>query len=155
MRIGALWPDVCPERRRGRPACGGGSERRRASLRTTPRSTMRPMRRGCARGLAAAAVIAAGCGADPATPPDACLAGAERVTTALRAPPGQVRLDDGTPLSTCLRRARSDADLQQVGRVFTAAADGLALQASRSDTAALRLGYLIAAARRGARTSNG
>ena len=77
------------------------------------------------------------------------------MTTALRAAPGQVRLDDGTPLSTCLRRARSDADLQQVGRVFTAAADGLALQASRSDTAALRLGYLIAAARRGARTSNG
>jgi len=77
------------------------------------------------------------------------------VAAALRGAPRAVRLADGTRLSTCLKRAQQDGDLQQVGVIFTQAADALAVQARRSDDAAIRLGYLIAAARRGARTTNG
>jgi hypothetical protein len=113
------------------------------------------MGRGCASVLAAIAVVAPGCDAGRPTPPASCLAGAGHVSSALRSAPGAVRLEDGTRLSTCLNRARRDADLQQVGLIFTQAADALATQAHRSDVAAVRLGYLIAAARRGARTTNG
>jgi hypothetical protein len=77
------------------------------------------------------------------------------VVAALGTAPGPVQLDGDTRLSTCLRRAQRDADLQRVGVIFTQAADGLALRARGSDTAAVRLGYLIAAARRGARRTNG
>ena len=105
--------------------------------------------------LAAIAVIAPACGTGQSTPPAACLSGAERVIAALGAAPAPVQLDRDTRLSTCLRRAQRDGDLQRVGVIFTRAADGLAVQARGSDTAAVRLGYLIAAARRGARRTNG
>ena len=105
--------------------------------------------------LAAIAVIAPGCGSDRDTPPAACLSGAERVNAALTTAPAPVQLGEGTRLSSCLHRAQRDADLQRVGVILTQAADALAVQARRSDAAAVRLGYLIAAARRGARRSNG
>jgi hypothetical protein len=105
--------------------------------------------------LIAATLIGGGCGAGEATLPASCLQGAPQVLAALRAAPAAVRLRDGVRLSTCVTRARQDAQLQQVGSIFTLAADGLATQAARSDASALRLGYLIAAVRRGARTTNG
>lgn len=101
------------------------------------------------------AVIAPGCGTRDSTPPASCVAGAQTVVAALRAAPQAVRLDDGTALSSCFERARRDADLQRVGVIFTQAADTLALEARRSDASAVRLGYLIAAARRGGSTTNG
>ncbi len=113
------------------------------------------MGRGCVPLLAVIAVLAPGCGARESTPPASCVAGAQSVATALHAAPQPVALADGTRLSTCFKRARREADLQRVGVIFTQAADALAVEARHSDTAAVRLGYLIAAARRGARTTNG
>jgi hypothetical protein len=105
--------------------------------------------------LVALSAVLAGCGTERATLPTTCLGGAARVSDALKAAPGAVALADGTRLSTCLKRAQHDADLQQVGTIYTQVADALAVRVRRSDPAAVRLGYLIAAARRGARTTNG
>lgn len=105
--------------------------------------------------MALAAVGIAGCGSDPASPPAACAARPAAVSAALRAAPGPVRLADGTRLSTCVARSTSDAALQDVGLALTPAADALAADLPTSDTAALRLGYLVGAARRGARHTGG
>jgi hypothetical protein len=66
-----------------------------------------------------------------------------------------VALTDGTSLSECVDRARSDADLQNLGALYTQVADALAVQLPSSDRAALELGYLVGAARRGALHTNG
>jgi hypothetical protein len=58
-------------------------------------------------------------------------------------------------LSTCIERARADAEIQTVGSIYTRVADELAARARASNGAALRLGYLIGAARRGARRTSG
>jgi hypothetical protein len=102
-----------------------------------------------------AALGAAGCRTEEPKLPASCRDQPERVAAALRVAPAPVRLPDGTRLSTCLRRARSDAELQDVGTTFTEVADVLAARVARSDAAALQLGYLIAAARRGAQRTNG
>jgi hypothetical protein len=78
-----------------------------------------------------------------------CLNGPQDIEHALLSAPGPVALPDGTRLSECVARARSDGDLQNVGFVFTRAADDLALRIS-DKASALRLGYLIGATRRGA-----
>ena len=105
--------------------------------------------------LASVVLGAAGCRSGEPKLPASCRDQPERIAAALRAAPGPVRLSDGTRLSTCLRRARADADLQNVGVSFTQVADALATRVARSDAAALQLGYLIAAARRGAERTNG
>jgi hypothetical protein len=87
--------------------------------------------------------------------PSACTDGGGAVVAALRAAPGPVALRDGTRLSTCVERARADAEIQTVGSIYTRVADGLAARVRSSDSAALRLGYLIGAARRGARRTSG
>jgi hypothetical protein len=97
----------------------------------------------------------AGCRTEEPKLPASCRDQPERVATALQAAPAPVRLADGTRLSTCVRRARSDAELQDVGVTFTRVADVLATRVARSDAAALQLGYLIAAARLGAQRTNG
>jgi hypothetical protein len=59
-------------------------------------------------------------------------------------------------LSDCVSRARNDAELQETRRVFTQAADDLALRAQDGDAAAAAaLGYLVGAARRGAARTAG
>jgi hypothetical protein len=107
--------------------------------------------------LASLALAAApfGCGDDKHPLPAACVTGVRPVTQALGRAPGPVRLAGSTKLSTCVARARSDADIQTVGIVFTRAADELAGSLDRSDRSALQLGYLIAAVRKGARHTNG
>jgi hypothetical protein len=90
--------------------------------------------------------------------PSACLAaqdaGYER---ALRAAPGEVRLLGVTRISECVRRVRTDADLQNLGLVLFRVADGLAVRArDGADPAAARqLGYLTGAVRAGAAKSAG
>src|SRR2546421_2088064 len=96
-----------------------------------------------------------GCRTEEPKLPASCRDEPARVAVALRAAPGPVRLGDGTRLSTCLERARSDAELQDVGLSLTSVADNLAARIGSSDDAALQLGYLIAAARRGAARTNG
>ena len=60
-----------------------------------------------------------------------------------------------TRLSECVRLAQADADVQTLGASYTRAADDLARRTSASSQAALQLGYLIGAARRGARHTTG
>jgi hypothetical protein len=117
------------------------------------------MARPTAALLAAAALgaAAAGCGASDAPPVDAaCLQSPETIERALARAPAPVTLASGTRLSQCVSRARSDADLQTAGLVLTRAADHLAGRAERGDTgAAISLGYLVGATRRGAARTNG
>jgi hypothetical protein len=76
---------------------------------------------------------------------------------ALAGAPGAVVLPGGTLISTCLRRVRTDAELQNLGSTVHAVAEELAARA-RDDgdaRAALQLGFLSAAVSRGASHSNG
>jgi hypothetical protein len=102
------------------------------------------------------ALALAGCGGDGPDLDAACLRSPQDIERALRRAPGPVALTTGTRLSECVAGARSDADLQQAGIVLTQAADDLAAAARRgSAVAALRLGYLVGATRRGARRTAG
>lgn len=75
---------------------------------------------------------------------------------ALAAAPGPVRLPGGVAISTCTRRVKTDAELQNLGAVVHRVAEGLAARARDGDTdAALRLGYLSGAVGAGADRSNG
>src|SRR5687767_2241752 len=97
--------------------------------------------------------VAAGCGPTgdseaPLSP--ACTEGAAQIAEALRAAPGEARLADGTPLSACIDDAVTEAELQNVGVAMTAAAEDLEQRATTDKDAALQLGFLVGAARRGA-----
>jgi hypothetical protein len=100
----------------------------------------------------AAVLAAVGCGAqEESTVPVACKAGPDAVGRALADAPEPVRVH-GIPLSECLSAASDQADLQAVGSAFVESASDLAPEA-RADpesAEALRLGYLVGAARRGA-----
>ena len=94
--------------------------------------------------------VLAGCGAEEeAELPVACTDG-QAVARALQAAPGRVALPDGAALSECVARATSDAELQEFGLTATAVAEDLESASREDPEAALRLGYLIGAARRGA-----
>jgi hypothetical protein len=103
----------------------------------------------------AVALAAAGCGEEDRPLPAACASGPGPAVRALTTAPAPVRLAGGTKLSSCVERARSDADIQTVGSVLTRTADSLAGAMDRSDAAALQLGYLIGAVRKGARHTSG
>jgi hypothetical protein len=107
-----------------------------------------------AAALTAVASLAA-CGREETTPPAACSSSSDAIITALAAAPGPVRLQGGVSLSTCVNKSRSDGDLQSIGALLTTAGDRLALTVDGNDTAALELGYLVGAVRKGARTTNG
>jgi hypothetical protein len=105
--------------------------------------------------LAAASLAACGATSDPALD-EACMSGPGAIEHALIRAPRPVTLPSGTRLSQCVSNARSDADLQTAGAVLTRAADHLSAQArAGSADAALRLGYLVGAARRGAKRTAG
>ena len=99
-----------------------------------------------------AVLLVAGCG--PGGDSDAPLSPgcreASLIAEALRLAPGEVRLEDGTRLSSCIDDARSDADLQNVGIALTNVAEDLEMRAIADPDAALRLGFVVGAARRGA-----
>ena len=103
----------------------------------------------------AVALAAVGCGDEDRPLPAACASGPGPAVRALDTAPGPVRLAGETKLSSCVERARSDADIQTVGTMLTRTADALAGAMDRSDEAALQLGYLIGAVRKGARHTNG
>jgi hypothetical protein len=104
--------------------------------------------------LAAASLAACGASADPLD--EACMSGPGAIERALTRAPDPVTLPSGTRLSQCVSNARSDADLQTAGAVLTRAADHLSARARAGDAdAALRLGYLVGAARRGAKRTAG
>jgi hypothetical protein len=103
--------------------------------------------------LAGVATLAAlaGCGSGDEELPVACTEGEDAVRAALREAPGKVRLG-GTPLSRCLSGAPGGDQVQVVGTAFVESASALATEARRrpEGRSALELGYLVAAARRGA-----
>ena len=114
------------------------------------------MRRGRLALLAVAAALAAGCQEETSPAPLSCTGEPDTILAALDGAPGEVRLTDGATLSGCVRLARTDADLQNVGVTFSNAAEDLEVDALKGDEqAALRLGYLVGAARKGAETSSG
>ncbi len=105
--------------------------------------------------LAAASLAACGTPADPPLD-EACMSDPGAIEHALTRAPRPVTLPSGTRLSQCVSGARSDADLQTAGAVLTRAADHLSAQARTGDAdAALRLGYLVGATRRGAARTAG
>jgi hypothetical protein len=104
--------------------------------------------------LAAASLAACGASSDPLD--EACVTSPGTIERALARAPDPVTLPSGTRLSQCVSNARSDADLQTAGAVLTRAADDLSARARTGDAdAALRLGYLVGAARRGAKRTAG
>lgn len=105
--------------------------------------------------MLAVTAAAWGCGREERPLPTACTAGSGQIAQALRMAPAPVALGDGTRLSVCVERARTDADIQTVGALYTQVATGLSARVPASNTAAVRLGYLIGAARRGARHTGG
>jgi hypothetical protein len=101
--------------------------------------------------LASAALLAFGCGEED-VPPIAlsCTEPPASITAALRAAPDQVTLTDGATLSACVANAQDAAALQNVGVTFAGAAEDLEALALGGDAeAALQLGYLVGAARKG------
>jgi hypothetical protein len=97
-----------------------------------------------------AALMVAGCGnGNPAVPP-ICKEGTGVVEKALAKAPGPVRMD-GTPISACFSREANGDDVQIVGSILVGVAQQLGDRAAadREGPAAVQLGYLVGAARRG------
>jgi hypothetical protein len=97
-------------------------------------------------------VVLAGCGGDRSESlPAACTEGPGPVLKALVKAPGAVAID-GTPISLCFNRDARGEDVQIVGTNLLTAAQQLGDRARGGDArAALQLGYLVGAARKGAK----
>jgi hypothetical protein len=103
----------------------------------------------------AVCVLVVACGEEEEGVPEACTGGARPFLDALARAPRAVQLDGGR-ISTCLSRDSDAGELQSVGAGMVGAAASLARSARRRrGQAALRLGYLIGAARRGAAPTEG
>lgn len=101
-------------------------------------------------------LLLAGCASQGDDPmPAACFGLPATFVTALERAPAAVRLPGGTRLSTCVRRARTDSDLQALGVSLTAAADTLRARVAVNPAAAAGLGYLVAAVRAGVAGNQG
>jgi len=107
--------------------------------------------------LAALALAGVGCGSQDNSTPVDCLEGAAAYEQALRKAPGEVLLGGETPISDCLAENQKAGDLARVGEAMLETATALSAQAREENggAAALRLGYLIGAAERGASSSEG
>ena len=102
------------------------------------------------------ALLLAGCAAVQEDPvPAACIGEPAAIVRALGRAPGAVRLPDGTRLSTCVRRARADGDLQALGVSFITVADTLRARVASDPAAAAGLGYLAGAVRAGVAANQG
>jgi hypothetical protein len=104
--------------------------------------------------LALVAASVAGCGQQAQSIPPACAQDAAAIERALTRAPGAVTLD-GTRLSDCVSGATDDSDLQDFGMVVTQVAEDLSERGTGDPAAALQLGYLVGATRRGAARTNG
>ena len=101
--------------------------------------------------VAVAAAVLAGCGSEPSRDvPVACKQQSVAVERALAAAPGEVRIG-GVRLSYCFSRPSDSGDVQALGLTFLPAAEHLAAEARARPRgpAALRLGFLVGAVRRG------
>jgi hypothetical protein len=120
---------------------------------------MRRMRRTLALASASLslALLGGGCGAQGEHTPVACLEGASAYLHALRHAPGEVRIGGETPISDCLAQNQSAGDLATVGTAMVTAATKLdaAARAYPGGGANVQLGYLLGAAERGAKNTEG
>jgi hypothetical protein len=108
--------------------------------------------------LALAPALALGaCTQEKPRMPGTCIdSGRDGYVRALAAVPGAVRLPGGVAISECLRKVRTDAELQNLGTVVHAVAEELAGRADDGDAQAARqFGYLTAAVSVGAGRSGG
>jgi hypothetical protein len=112
------------------------------------------VRRALVWAAVSATALAGGCGGDDKAPA-ACGAGARTVLGALQRAPGHVALEDGTLISTCVKRSLGAGEIQTLGFTYVAAANSELKLMRRTDDAALRLGFLVGAVRRGANKTNG
>ena len=114
-------------------------------------------RRAHVAAIGALLAAVAGCGStEREQVPVACLGEPDTIALALERAPAKVTLEDGTPLSRCVRlAARRDGDLQALGVSLMRVADDLRVQTRTDAQAAVRLGYLIGAVRRGAAKTPG
>ena len=99
----------------------------------------------------AAAALVAGCGSEPShAVPAACAQGPGPLERALARAPGEVKLG-GTRPSACFVRGGDPGGVESLGLTFLPAAEHLAVEARAQPRgpAALRLGFLIGAVRRG------
>jgi hypothetical protein len=96
-------------------------------------------------------VVVVGCGSDRSESlPAACTEGPVAIKKALAKAPGDVAIN-GTRISECFNRDAAGEDVQIVGGFLLATAQELGDRARTGDhQAALRLGYLVGAAQRGA-----
>jgi len=102
-----------------------------------------------ASAVLALAFVLAGCTSERDPVPAACLDGPQAIGRALERAPAAVTLAGATKLSTCISRSRSDFELQSLGSTLLGVADDLGARAATDEVAALRLGYLVGATRRG------
>ena len=113
----------------------------------------------CGKSLALLAIGVAlgGCSKqDDAPAPVGCKEGPDAIQAALTRAPARVEVG-GTSLSECFTRGGESADLQQVGASYVTVATRLAAAAKQrpGGPEALRLGYLVGAARRGTAETQG
>ncbi len=106
--------------------------------------------------LQAVVLLAAGCGNKDVVVPAACLDGAG-LRSALSQAPRDVRLGGHVRISECFKHAAGSADVQNLGSMVLATTQELAARVRRAphSHAAVELGYLVGAVRRGARTDGG
>jgi hypothetical protein len=114
-------------------------------------------RRSHVAAIGALLAVVAGCGSSEREQvPAACLDRPATISQALERAPAKVTLADGTSLSRCVRlAAHRDGDLQALGVSLMRVADDLRVQTRTDTQAAVRLGYLIGAVRRGAAKTPG
>jgi hypothetical protein len=108
--------------------------------------------------LLIASTALAGCGGrDEPSTPVACLEGTGAYLRALAAAPAEVKLNGETPIGDCLAENQPGGDLATVGEALVEAATKLNAEARANPEgpAALRLGYLLGAAERGAEQTEG
>jgi hypothetical protein len=101
--------------------------------------------------------LVAGCGNHDVVVSADCTEGVGPVTAALAHAPGEVRIRGNVLISDCFQPAASPADVQTLGAIMIETAHGLAERVRKAPHAhaAVELGYLTGAVRRGAHTDGG
>jgi hypothetical protein len=99
----------------------------------------------------------AGCGNEDVVVPVECEQGPDAIREALHDAPGEVRIGGRVKISDCFQQAAPPASVQNLGGSVLAAGQELAerARAAPGSDAAVQLGYLLGAVRRGAGTETG
>lgn len=105
----------------------------------------------------AGALVVAGCGSSDPETPAACLAGTDAYVEALADAPGEVLVEDSTPIGACLVKNQPGGELSQVGEAMIGAATRLNRTAREEPggDAAIQLGYLVGAVQEADSTTGG